>query len=115
MIAADLIASFFGTSVATDAVESDVSVPSASTQLIAANARRIALSVTNNGLTQLTITRFGPASSTLARVIAPGDTYDFWWYNELDQITRAFIANSLASTVSVHLREVVLIGSDDSN
>lgn len=96
----------------TDATETDVTVNQGNVKLVTDNPRRIALSLTNNGTVPMTVTRFSPASQTLERVIAPGDTYDFWWYNELGEITRAFFASSFGAQVSVHVREVVLVGTD---
>jgi len=106
---AEFIAEFFGARLVTDSFESDVTVGIAVTPLLANNPRRVALIITNTGQQTITLGRLNTVTTTTGKMLAPGDDFNLYWYNELREIEKVWFAIAPMAGGTLHLREVMFV------
>jgi len=104
---AQVIAGFFGFDLDTDSFESDVTVATTPLRIVPVDARRVAIHLTNTGNDILVISRNQTVTALTGLMLAPGETLDLYWYNELREIARDWWAISLGLGTTVHIREVI--------
>ena len=110
-----LLVELFGDSVATDDTTSDVTIGTVAVQLLTYNPRRVRAILTNLGGAPVVIGRDFAVTATTGIQIAPGESLEFDWQEDLEDVTRQWVGISAAAGNSVHVHEVILNGTVDAS
>ena len=106
----DLLALEFGDSLLSNFNESDVTVGTTALILVAGNARRIWLTITNWGAAAIAISTKANVTATTGIIIPSNGFLNLNWRADADMSAAQIYAISSGAGNSVHLTEQVLVG-----
>lgn len=109
----DLLALYFQYSLPVDQFPSDVTVGTAATLIVKANARRVKFRLANNG-TDIVALGYDPSVTFSTGIpLPPGQVIEFDWQTDYEEVTRQIWGISATAGNSVHVTETIMTGADD--
>ena len=111
---AELLADFYDEGFATDDKDSDVTVGTGVVQIVGPSAIRTKFRLCNFGGANVVLGRANNVTATTGIQLSPGQTIEFDWADDGDDVTRAWFGISAAAGNPIHVIETFLISDENS-